>query len=53
MTCYNTNVTTLQQDLMAEMILAMDMVSTGEPLMATSIVDQALQQASGTKIPIK
>ena len=53
MTRYNSNVTSVQQDLMTEMIVAMGTVTTEEPLTATSIAEQALQQASGTKIPIK
>ena len=52
MTHYNTNITPIQQDLMAEMIVDMGMVSIEEPLMASSIVEQALQQASSTKISI-
>lgn len=53
MTRYNANVTSIQQDLMAKMVAAMGAVSTKGPLTATSIVEQTLQQASGTKIPIK
>ena len=53
MACYNSNVTTIQQDLMAEVIVAMGAMGTEEPFTATSIVKQVLQQASGPKIPIK
>ena len=48
MTRYNTNITTIQQDLMVEKTAPMGTVSTEEPLTATSIIEQALQQ-----IPIK
>jgi hypothetical protein len=54
LTRHNNNISTDQQDLMAEAILAMEMVTVEElPLVATSIVEGALQQASGTRIPIK
>ncbi len=54
LTRHNNNISTAQQDLMAEAILAMEMVTVEElPLVATSIVEGALQQASGTRIPIK
>ncbi len=51
---HNNNISTAQQDLMAEVIVAMGSVTTDpDPMTAMSIVEQALQQASGTKVPIK
>jgi hypothetical protein len=54
LTRHNATISNEQQDLMAEAILAMEMVTLDElPLVATSIVEGALQQASGTRISIK
>jgi hypothetical protein len=54
LTKHNTAISHEQQDLMAEAILSMEMVTVDElPLVATIIVEGALQQASGTRIPIK
>jgi hypothetical protein len=50
----NSNLTTVQQDLMAEVIVAMGTACFDNKLLtAASIAEMALHQASGTRIPIK
>ena len=50
----NPSISDVHQDLMAEAIVAMGaVVEEARPMTAASIVEEALQQASGTKIPIK
>ena len=57
MTKHNPTASTVQQTLMTEAILSMERALSPEelalPLTATSIVEGALQQSSGTRIPIK
>jgi hypothetical protein len=55
MTKHNQDTSTAQETLMAEAIIAMGTAveEFSNPLTASSIVEEALRQASGTKIPIK
>jgi hypothetical protein len=51
---HNNAVSMAQQNRMAEAIISMGTVTEEDiPLAAAGIVEEALQQASGTRIPIK